>query len=299
MFFLLSSSALPVCFFYYLKSRESWILPYMGIQFVAGIYMIIDVLYLGALSRVIPSISETAFCLSQTMLRSFLMLLIPIFIYKLFNKKKLSAVELGIMTDGAGFVFWALIVLIFAKESGRLSVLYLSNSTAATALAFYVFVTALRIKNKIHKPMYTINFLFILAGPIYIIYLILFSLGPVFGKELFAFLPISFTNMSYAVWNMIFLWYLVQFMARNKEKPEMSGPFERFLKSYDFTERENEVLTYAIKGYANKQIAGELGITDNTVKTHLFNAFQKIGIHTRIELINRVYAQTSAGNNNS
>lgn len=49
------------------------------------------------------------------------------------------------------------------------------------------------------------------------------------------------------------------------------------------TEREHEVLTLVSRGLANKQIALRLGITERTVKAHLTNVFQRIGVTDRTQ----------------
>src|SRR5689334_20891166 len=45
--------------------------------------------------------------------------------------------------------------------------------------------------------------------------------------------------------------------------------------------REAEVLRLASLGEANKQIANEMGLTENTVKTYLRRAFKKLDCHSR------------------
>ncbi len=47
------------------------------------------------------------------------------------------------------------------------------------------------------------------------------------------------------------------------------------------TDREREVLVLVAQGMANKQIARALGITEHTVKAHLTNVFQAIGVGDR------------------
>ena len=47
------------------------------------------------------------------------------------------------------------------------------------------------------------------------------------------------------------------------------------------TERERQVLGLVREGLANKQIARALGISERTVKAHLGNAFQRIGVADR------------------
>jgi DNA-binding NarL/FixJ family response regulator len=49
----------------------------------------------------------------------------------------------------------------------------------------------------------------------------------------------------------------------------------------ELTEREREVLALVGRGLANKQIARSLGIRESTVKAHLTNVFQRIGVRDR------------------
>jgi NarL family two-component system response regulator YdfI len=49
----------------------------------------------------------------------------------------------------------------------------------------------------------------------------------------------------------------------------------------DLTERELEVLTAVARGERNKEIALQLGITERTVKAHLTNIYNKLGVDSR------------------
>ncbi|MBO4808585.1 MAG: response regulator transcription factor [Lachnospiraceae bacterium] len=49
-------------------------------------------------------------------------------------------------------------------------------------------------------------------------------------------------------------------------------------ESYNLTEREWEVAKLAASRYTNKEIAEELMLSDYTVKNHLKNIFDKVGI---------------------
>ncbi len=50
------------------------------------------------------------------------------------------------------------------------------------------------------------------------------------------------------------------------------------------TPREREIVSFLRLGMRNKQIAGEMGITEGTVKIYLFRLFHKLGVRNRFEL---------------
>ena len=59
---------------------------------------------------------------------------------------------------------------------------------------------------------------------------------------------------------------------------------------YALTERELDVLELVVAGASNKAIAGELGISLATAKTHLLHLFRKTGVSSRVELLTRAMA---------
>jgi DNA-binding NarL/FixJ family response regulator len=48
--------------------------------------------------------------------------------------------------------------------------------------------------------------------------------------------------------------------------------------------REKEVVLLVAQGYRNKEIGGKLLISEQTVKNHLHNVFEKLGVSDRLEL---------------
>jgi len=61
-----------------------------------------------------------------------------------------------------------------------------------------------------------------------------------------------------------------------------------FLSTYNITDREREIIQMVIQGRSNADIAGELVISLATVKTHLHNIYQKVGVDSRFGLLARV-----------
>ena len=67
-----------------------------------------------------------------------------------------------------------------------------------------------------------------------------------------------------------------------------SIPSPNLLTSADsatLTARELQVVQFAATGKTNKMIAGELSLSEHTVKNYLFHAFEKLGVSSRIELL--------------
>jgi two-component system nitrate/nitrite response regulator NarL len=55
-------------------------------------------------------------------------------------------------------------------------------------------------------------------------------------------------------------------------------------KTYGLTPRELEVVTCIVEGCSNRDIAKQFTISEETVKRHLSNVFDKTGVSTRLEL---------------
>lgn len=50
------------------------------------------------------------------------------------------------------------------------------------------------------------------------------------------------------------------------------------------TPRENQIAQAIANGRSNRDIASQLGITEQTVKNHLTNIFGKVGVGSRLQL---------------
>ncbi len=67
-------------------------------------------------------------------------------------------------------------------------------------------------------------------------------------------------------------------------------PFERngpALKSLGISNRELEVLEALAAGQSNKEIARSLGISPNTIKTHVAHLFEKLSVDRRVLAIEK------------
>jgi two-component system nitrate/nitrite response regulator NarL len=62
------------------------------------------------------------------------------------------------------------------------------------------------------------------------------------------------------------------------------APEETRKKTFGLTPRELEVISVIVAGYTNRDIAQQFSISEQTVKHHLTNIFDKLGVSNRLEL---------------
>ena len=59
---------------------------------------------------------------------------------------------------------------------------------------------------------------------------------------------------------------------------------EKQPRNYGLTKREMDILTTIVAGLSNKEIARRFSLSEDTVKHHLTNIFDKVGVASRLEL---------------
>lgn len=77
---------------------------------------------------------------------------------------------------------------------------------------------------------------------------------------------------------------------RKLTEKQAPGPFARndaALASLGITERECSVLELLAAGQSNKEIARSLGLSPNTVKTHLANLYEKLEVERRTQAVDK------------
>ncbi len=82
----------------------------------------------------------------------------------------------------------------------------------------------------------------------------------------------------------LFLPHLTLTLSRLLPEDEKEN-IDLFLGKYDLTEREREIVHLVFNGYTNSEISKHLFLSVNTVKKHLNNIFQKMGVSSRNKLI--------------
>ena len=73
-----------------------------------------------------------------------------------------------------------------------------------------------------------------------------------------------------------------RFHQRFKKQKKHSKPAQR--GGHNLTPREMDVIGAVVTGCTNREIAGKLKISEQTVKHHITNIFDKLGVYNRLEL---------------
>ena len=100
---------------------------------------------------------------------------------------------------------------------------------------------------------------------------------------------LSLDHFYYLAWNIISMSAAVRLFrpASDTTAYEDSVPDER-VRALGLTEREREAALLISKGFSNKEIAAELGISPATVRTHIYNLYKKADARSRVELVNNL-----------
>ena len=86
--------------------------------------------------------------------------------------------------------------------------------------------------------------------------------------------------------------FLRLYPARPHPQKSDQERFEEFAAAYGVSVREREVLRLVLAERTNAEVAGELFITEGTVKYHVHNLFKKTGCNSRLELIEKFNRET-------
>jgi FixJ family two-component response regulator len=73
---------------------------------------------------------------------------------------------------------------------------------------------------------------------------------------------------------------------RDRERRRVDGDVSQMQRRFEtLTSREQQVMTLVTAGKMNKQVAGDLGISEITVKIHRGAAMRKMGARTLADLV--------------
>jgi DNA-binding CsgD family transcriptional regulator len=63
------------------------------------------------------------------------------------------------------------------------------------------------------------------------------------------------------------------------------------VQAYDLSKRESEIMQSVLRGLSTGEMSATFQISSNTVQDHLKSIFEKVGVHSRRELVGQLFAQ--------
>lgn len=98
---------------------------------------------------------------------------------------------------------------------------------------------------------------------------------------------ISLDHFLYLAWNIVAMKAAIRLFRPGSQRGGAleSVPEER-VRALGLSAREVEIATMIGRGHSNKEIATKLFISPGTVRTHIYNLYQKVGAGSRVELLN-------------
>ena len=102
-----------------------------------------------------------------------------------------------------------------------------------------------------------------------------------------------YTTVVATIFTGVGVWIGINLWRKNK-KPTGSTPEinHQKLKELQLNEREYEILQLLAKGLTNQEIAEEVFVSVNTVKYHLKNVYEKLGVNNRKEALHLIVSQS-------
>ncbi|MEQ9394379.1 LuxR C-terminal-related transcriptional regulator [Haliea sp.] len=81
----------------------------------------------------------------------------------------------------------------------------------------------------------------------------------------------------------------IQYTFKSYVLPRKDSEAELLSGRYNLSPRQRDVVYLLRKGASNKVVSAELGIAMPTVKTHISQIFEKVGVRSRTDLLHKLY----------
>jgi DNA-binding CsgD family transcriptional regulator len=129
-------------------------------------------------------------------------------------------------------------------------------------------------------------------------YLFLSGYAVLVGSYLLPRAVYNYASAPILLWlNLLPLVWLRRFY-ENYEVPtylkESGEILDTVARQFNISKREREIMELILQGKRNKEIESLLYISRSTVKNHIYNLYQKLGVKSRVELIRLVMKNESS-----
>lgn len=197
-----------------------------------------------------------------------------------------------------GIIMFLTAIFFVAIPSSSIAYLFDSLSSYMDILGiikgfiFYSFIYFIAFDINSHVASILNDDIRIIFKKVFILQMIFFPLmifeSILFFERTYPF-GISIVMLFYAIVN--FAW--LHFVSRYLHLPEIKliseeNNYENFYAIYKITKREKDIVRLLLSGLSYEDIAKQLFITLETVKSHVNNIYRKSGVSSKIELSNLV-----------
>ncbi len=98
--------------------------------------------------------------------------------------------------------------------------------------------------------------------------------------------PLNSANLDYFISNFISIVLFFKYIFIMPKFSSGKTIPENFIKRFNITRREKDIINMVAAGLLNKEIAGKLSISEITARNHIYNIYQKTGAQSRVDLLN-------------
>lgn len=100
--------------------------------------------------------------------------------------------------------------------------------------------------------------------------------------EVFVYFSINFPPL------LIFSWYLNKYYVDYLSLDQESDILDLFFSKYHITPREQDIMKLILEGKSNIEIGKDLYISTHSVRNHIYNIYQKLGVKNRVQITNLI-----------
>lgn len=136
----------------------------------------------------------------------------------------------------------------------------------------------------------TMRWLLVRLGHLTVIFALLSAVAYLVVSRIkfLADLGINFDFLFYLAWSVLSIIAFARYLIRPSALAGNEEISAGFVSTYGITPREIEVIRLVGRGMSNREIADAMGISFTTVRTHVYNVFQKTGAGSRVDLLRLV-----------
>ncbi len=290
--FSLIFSLTLLCTILYVKTRDSYIFSFLKLLYPLFTYLLIVIGY-----YLFRDTFNTLFVSDASLfLLVFVSVLIPLVLYgtttyllsliDISERHQMLSRRITYLFSLMFFLFSLFFIIYLNGEDWEIALgkaineLFLFGSLFLLIPAFIATLYLKRSNKKEHRRM-------LIAIMVSFYPMILYG---ILDYLFFLHTPYKLIYISYFIFSLqIYLFIFRNYVhTYEPERPFLADDILRFYSESHISEREQEIIGLLIEGKTNREIADELFISYNTVKTHIRNVYKKLEVSSKLQLVYRI-----------